>query len=383
MEKLLWKVLVAVAQGKTTAWAALGQFICEAPWDAVEQATCEVRSWFASGARLFHFITASFSHGQCSASDGDAQVDDNIYCLDLEGPIPEGWPLEILPPAIFSEDIAPSSHAMDPNAAAPSSPAILKDNPALATPSDHGRPTIAGMDIDGDSPGETESLAEKIAAAYNSAYLPTAGSSAGLDQNQLAKGSACLRAGIGAMGSDENQDLVPQRAPSARSGGSTSPNAESQSTGEAIQIDLKDPEESDLTDLDSDPSHHSSSSEEEDTDSDTDSDSGGEALERENLRENLQQKPLTANSKSQQNPRSLVRRPKPPRKTRGANSAHAPHPDSFGFPSAPLCSAPDSGKRKFTHEDPYTGIERPSGSIDLDAAMVRPLSSARNVFDNC
>jgi hypothetical protein len=32
VEKLLWMALVAVAHGKATAWAALGQFIYQAPW---------------------------------------------------------------------------------------------------------------------------------------------------------------------------------------------------------------------------------------------------------------------------------------------------------------------------------------------------------------
>ena len=63
-------------------------------------------------------------------------------------------------------------------------------------------------------------------------------------------------------------------------------------------------EESDLIYLDPNPSDHSSSSGEKDTDSDTDLDLGGKVLER----ENLQQKPLSANSKSQLNPRSLKHR---------------------------------------------------------------------------
>ena len=62
-------------------------------------------------------------------------------------------------------------------------PAVLKDNPVLASISDHGMPTITGMDIDRDSPSETEPLAANIAAAFNSDFLLAADSSAGLGQN--------------------------------------------------------------------------------------------------------------------------------------------------------------------------------------------------------
>lgn len=400
MEKLLWKALVAVAQGKVTAWTALGQFICEAPWDIVEQATGEVRSWFAPGARFFTSLQHPFLMGSGSASDseGDAQADDNVYCIDLEGPIPKGWPLEILPPAISSEGKALSSNATNSLAASsdhgPLLPEQLMLNQCGALPegresesvhpafqcmpkaNDSESPAVAEMDIDEGSSSETESLAAKIAAAYNSAPIAAAGSSAfalgaaagsptalaGLGQNQPAEGRACLHVGMGTIGSGEKQGLFPQRVPSARNGGITSPSIENhpKSTCKAIRTNLKDPAESDLTDLDPNPSDHSSSGEDS-THSDTDSESGSEALERENS-----QRKFSRSSKSW-----LMRKPRPLCRTRETNSAHVPRPDSFGSPSAPLSLPPRSGKRKFPHnEDCHTNIERPSGSIDLDAAMV-------------
>jgi len=326
------------------------------------------------------------------------QADDKVYCIDLEGPIPKGWPLEILLPAISSEGKALSSNVTNSLAAlsdhGPLLPEQLMPNQCGTLPK--GResesahpafqslpktnniesPAIAEMDVNEDSSSETESLAAKIAAAYNSAPIVAAGSSAfalgatassptalaGLGQNKPAEGRACLHVGMGTIGSDEKQGLFPQRVPSVRNGGTTLPSIENhlESTCKAIRTDLKDPEESDLTHLDPNPSDHSSSGKDS-THSDTDSESGSEALERENSQRNF-----SCSSKSW-----LMCKPRPLPRTRETNSAHVPHPDSFSSPSAPLSSPACPGKRKFPHnEDCHTNIERPSGSIDLDAAMV-------------
>ncbi|KIJ91392.1 hypothetical protein K443DRAFT_126253 [Laccaria amethystina LaAM-08-1] len=175
---------------------------------------------------------------------------------------------------------------------------------------------------------------------------------AGLGQNQLAEGGA-------------------------RNGGTTLPSIENhpKSTCEAIRTDLTDPEESDLTDLDPNPSNHSSSGKDS-THSDTDSELGSEALER----ENSWRKPLNGSKFSPSSKGCLMRKPRSPHRTRGTNSAHVLRPDSFGSPSAPLSPPPHPGKRKSFHdEDRHTNIERPSGSIDLDAAMALPPANTLNL----
>lgn len=332
VEKLLWKALIAVAQGKITAWAALAEFVRQVPWDVLEQATGGVRTWFAPGTHFFHFATASLSHGPYSATDseGDAQAGDNLYCLDLEGPVPNGWPLELLPPAISSEDKAPSNNATNSDAAA------LEDDSALTTPSEP--PAIEEMDIDEDGSRETESLLAKSAASPNGASLAAAGSSASASDSIASLAMAAI-----GLGTAENQDLPLQRPPSARNGGSPTPNIENHArlAGETIHAVLKDlGEESDLTDID--PPDDNLASEEEDADLDS------EMLGRENLkRKPLNGSKISANSKSRLNPRSPKHRSR-----------------SLQRPAL-------SGKRKFARdEDPCANIERLSSFVDLNAVTV-------------
>ncbi|EDR12054.1 uncharacterized protein LACBIDRAFT_314223 [Laccaria bicolor S238N-H82] len=77
VEKLLWKVLLNVAQGKIAAWNALEQFLIEVPWGRLQQANEEICGWFKPDG------------------DGDDKVVDNMYCQDIEGAIPVGWPLVV------------------------------------------------------------------------------------------------------------------------------------------------------------------------------------------------------------------------------------------------------------------------------------------------
>jgi hypothetical protein len=49
VEKLLWKMLLNIVQGKITAWKALEQFITHVPWGHLEEASDEICNWFKSG----------------------------------------------------------------------------------------------------------------------------------------------------------------------------------------------------------------------------------------------------------------------------------------------------------------------------------------------